>query len=145
MKGLITLFLMLVASVSFGADEFVPKDIVVPGALQNVVDWLVGNRAWVIGSTALVLMGVVNLVKTVGPMLGSKLTGRKAFIYTSVLALVTAFGLAIEDGAVSGNEFTMLATFVAAAIVAPFGYRIAYSEAAKAGGAINALKTMFKK
>lgn len=146
MKKMITMFLMGAATVASAAgDGFAPKDVTAPSALLDLVDWFVGNRVVQIGSLTSVVVSVVSLLKSLAPVLGAKLSGKAAYTLTSVVALLGVIGAAASDGVLQGDEFGVLVTAIVAVILAPFGYRLIFSQTAKHQGAVQAAKTMFRK
>ena len=146
MKKMIAMFLMVAASAAMAAEgEFVPKDVEVPSALLDIVDWFAGNRVVQLGSLTSVVVSVVSLLKALAPVLGAKLSGKAAYVLTSVVALLGVVGAAAADGALQGEEFGVIATAIVAVVLAPFGYRLIFSQTAKNEGAVKAAKTMFRK
>ena len=145
MKKMIAMFLMVAASAALADDAFVPKDVEAPSALLDIVDWFAGNRVVQIGSLTSVVVSVVSLLKALAPVLGAKLSGKAAYILTSVVALLGVVGAAAADGALQGGEFGVIATALAAVVLAPFGYRLVFSQTAKNEGAVRAARTMFRK
>ncbi len=145
MKKMIAMFLMVAASAAMAEGEFVPKDVEVPSALLDIVDWFAGNRVVQIGSLTSVVVSVVSLLKALAPVLGAKLSGKAAYVLTSVVALLGVVGAAAADGVLQGGEFSVIATALAAVVLAPFGYRLVFSQTAKNEGAVQAAKTMFRK
>lgn len=146
MKKMMTMFLMGAATVASAAgDGFVPKDVQAPSALLDLVDWFVGNRVVQIGSLTSVVVSVVSLLKSLAPVLGAKLSGKAAYTLTSVVALLGVIGAAASDGVLQGDEFGVIVTAIVAVILAPFGYRLIFSQTAKRQGAVQAAKTMFRK
>ena len=146
MKKMIAMFLMVAASAALAAEgEFAPKDVTAPSALLDLVDWFVGNRVVQIGSLTSVVVSVVSLLKALAPVLGAKLSGKAAYTLTSVVALLGVIGAAAADGALQGGEFGVIATAIVAVVLAPFGYRLLFSQTAKNEGAVKAAKTMFRK
>ena len=146
MKKMIAMFLLVAATAATAAEgEFVPKDVTVPSALLDLVDWFVGNRVVQIGSLTSVVVSVVSLLKALAPVLGAKLSGKAAYTLTSVVALLGVIGAAASDGVLQGDEFGVVVTAIVAVILAPFGYRLLFSQTAKNEGAVQAAKTMFRK
>lgn len=146
MKKMITMFLMGAATVASAAgDGFAPKDVTAPSALLDLVDWFVGNRVVQIGSLTSVVVSVVSLLKALAPVLGAKLSGKAAYTLTSVVALLGVIGAAASDGVLQGGEFGVIVTAIVAVILAPFGYRLLFSQTAKNQGVVQAAKTMFRK
>ena len=145
MKKMIAMFLMVAASAALADDAFVPKDVEVPSALLDIVDWFAGNRVVQIGSLTSVVVSVVSLLKALAPVLGAKLSGKAAYVMVTVVALLGAVGAAVEDGRLTGGEFSVLATAALAVALAPFGYRVVFSQRARNEGSVTAAKTMFQK
>lgn len=145
MKKMIAMFLMVAASAALADDAFVPKDVEVPSALLDLVDWFAGNRVVQIGSLTSVVVSAVSLLKALAPVLGAKLSGKAAYTLTSVVALLGVIGAAASDGVLQGDEFGAVVTAIVAVILAPFGYRLIFSQTAKNEGAVKAAKTMFRK
>jgi hypothetical protein len=146
MKKMIAMFLMVAATVATAAEgEFAPKDVTAPSALLDLVDWFAGNRVVQIGSLTSVVVSVVSLLKALAPVLGAKLSGKAAYVLTSVVALLGVIGAAVSDGVLQGGEFGVVVTAIVAVILAPFGYRLLFSQTAKNEGAVQAAKTMFRK
>lgn len=146
MKKMITMFLMVAATVASAAgDGFAPKDVTAPSALLDLVDWFAGNRVVQIGSLTSVVVSVVSLLKALAPVLGAKLSGKAAYTLTSVVALLGVIGAAASDGVLQGGEFGVIVTAIVAVILAPFGYRLLFSQTAKNQGVVQAAKTMFRK
>ena len=146
MKKMIAMFLMVAASAALAAEgEFAPKDVTAPSALLDLVDWFAGNRVVQIGGLTSVVVSVVSLLKALAPVLGAKLSGKAAYTLTSVVALLGVIGAAAADGALQGGEFGVIATAIVAVVLAPFGYRLLFSQTAKNEGAVQAAKTMFRK
>lgn len=133
------------ATAAMAEGEFAPKDVVAPSALLDLVDWFVGNRVVQIGSLTSVVVSVVSLLKALAPVLGAKLSGKAAYTLTSVVALLGVIGAAASDGVLQGGEFGVIVTAIVAVILAPFGYRLIFSQTAKNRGAVQAAKTMFRK
>ena len=98
MKKMIAMFLMVAASAALADDAFVPKDVEVPSALLDIVDWFAGNRVVQLGSLTSVVVSVVSLLKALAPVLGAKLSGKAAYTLTSVVALLGVIGAAASDG-----------------------------------------------
>jgi hypothetical protein len=146
MKKMIAMFLMMAATVATAAEgEFAPKDVTAPSALLDIVDWFAGSRVVQIGSLTSVVVSIVSLLKALAPVLGAKLSGKAAYTLTSVVALLGVIGAAVSDGVLQGGEFSVVVTAIVAVILAPFGYRILFSQTAKNEGAVKAARTMFKK
>ena len=126
-------------------EPFVPKTYEAPSALLDLVDWFAGNRVVQIGSLTSVIVSVVSLLKALAPVIGARLGGKAAYVMVAVVALLGAVGAAVEDGQLTGGEFSVLATAVLAVALAPFGYRIVFSQRARNEGSVEAAKTMFRK
>lgn len=144
-KTLLAVSLALAAMSVFAQDVFVPNDVPAPSALLDVVNWFLGNKVVQIGTLTSVLVSIISLLKALAPVVGAKLKGKSAYILTSAVSLITAVGLAIEDGVLSGSEWSALIVALFVVVLAPFGYRVVFSQTAKSEGAVVAAGTMFIK
>lgn len=146
MKKSATIFLVLAAAAAFATEAaYEPTVVEAPSALLDIVDWFAGSRVVQLGGLTAVLISVISLLKALAPVVGAKLTGKAAYVLTSVVSLLGVLAAAITDGTIQGDEYSVIASAVVAVALAPFGYRVVFSQKAKNKGAVEAARTMFKK
>ncbi|MDD2857801.1 MAG: hypothetical protein PHU75_03915 [Candidatus Nanopelagicales bacterium] len=118
------------------APPFEPHDIEVPGFFSVIVSMFSPKNPLPVGWGMLaagILTGLVAALRQLLALFGAKLGARGIFIATTVLGALAAIGAVVSDGVISGgDEWSALLIAVVSIPVAFFGYRILYSDAAKA-------------
>jgi hypothetical protein len=117
------------------AADFEPKPIDVPGWVMTVVNFFSQKKTLPIPFAALlgaILIPLVGFARQIIVTFGAKLGPKMIFTITAVLGFLAAFANAASDGVIAGDEWSVVITGLAAAIAAFFGYRLIFSDAAKA-------------
>lgn len=118
------------------APPFEPKDIEVPGFFSTLVGLFSPKNPLPVGWGVLaagILTGLVAALRQGLVWFGAKLGPRGIFIATTVLGALGAIGSVVSDGMIAGgSEWSILLIAVISIPSAFFGYRILYSEVAKA-------------
>ena len=123
---------VLVAGAALAGDQ-PGQEIAVPGWIMTVIGWFA--QKWVVGfsvALAAALIPILQGIKTFLPALEGKL---KPAVYWGILLLLgtgVSFLSAASDGSVQGEEWLPIITGFASSVGAFFGYKLIFSEAARA-------------
>ena len=123
---------VLVAGVALAGDQ-PGQEVGVPGWIMTVISWFA--QKWVVGfsvALAAALIPILQGIKTFLPALEGKL---KPAIYWGILLLLgtgVSFLSAAADGTIQGEEWLPVITGFASSVAAFFGYKLVFSEAARA-------------
>jgi hypothetical protein len=110
-----------------------PNEQEVPKALEWIINFF-AQKYVVPFSAALgaLLITIVGVLRQVLAGFGTYLKPKMIYVLTLFLAFLTSLGQAASDGRIAGDEWMILLTALASAIAAIFGYRLIFSDNAKA-------------
>jgi hypothetical protein len=119
------------AGASDAAPEFVPGEIVLPDFLPFAAQWLTEGLTVKLGGMVGIIIALVQALKMIAGAMHLRLTGKPALLMTALLALLSAAGMAVGDGVLSGDDWPELLLALIGFGLASFGYKALFSSNAK--------------
>lgn len=128
-KYMLTAALVSAASLALAAEA--AKEIALPEALPDIVDWLLASKTASVVKYASVITMVTQVVKLAWTLFGSKIPEKLTGGVVGLVGLATLADQIVAKGAVSGGDWSALAVSVVSTVLAFFGYKVLFSPTAR--------------
>jgi hypothetical protein len=124
---------MMLAQVPFLPTYEPPKEVTVPAWIMWIVNFF--SSKWIIPFSAAIagiLITVVGVIRQLLAAFGTYLSAKVIYCVTLLLSFLMVLGTAASDGSLAGDEIVSVVSALLAFVGAIFGYRVIFSDSAKA-------------